>query len=203
MSFGYLCTVYLTKEPAYMTNSTFDKDDQALQLLDAYAQGDASALSTLYDMYIQLMLNYGCCLTSDVELVKDCVQDVFVRLMDKDHAPQVKRMSAYLVISLRNRLVDEFRKGTYFTDTPIANAARNQLTEDAESTYLDAEKTQYQSHLVSRLMGCLTPRQRQAFQLYYIEEKKYDEICKIMDMNYHSVRNLVHRGMLKLRAAAL
>jgi RNA polymerase sigma factor (sigma-70 family) len=69
--------------------------------------------------------------------------------------------------------------------------------------YLESEKTLQQTHLVHRLMDCLTPRQRQAFQLYYIDERKYDEICEIMDMNYHSVRNLVHRGMLKLRAAAL
>ena len=52
-------------------------------------------------------------------------------------------------------------------------------------------------------MEALTPRQREALQLYYLDEKKYDEICQIMNMNYHSVRNLVHRGMLKLRAAAL
>jgi hypothetical protein len=40
-----------------MTNSTIDKDNQALQLLAAYAQGDAAAFSTLYDMYVQQMLN--------------------------------------------------------------------------------------------------------------------------------------------------
>ena len=186
-----------------MTNSTIDKDNQALQLLAAYAQGDAAAFSTLYDMYVQQMLNYGCCLTNDIELVKDCVQDVFVRLMDRQHASRVKRVSSYLIISLRNRLVDEFRKGAFCADTPIAEAARKQVTEDVDWDYLESEKTLQQTHLVHRLMDCLTPRQRQAFQLYYIDERKYDEICEIMDMNYHSVRNLVHRGMLKLRAAAL
>lgn len=186
-----------------MINSTIDKDEQALQLLDAYGKGDVAAFSTLYDMYIQQMLNYGCCITSDIELVKDCIQDVFVRLMDKEHAPHVKRMSSYLIISLRNRLVDEFRKGANITDTSITDIARKNTTEDVESSYLDEEKNLTQSRMVSRLMDCLTPRQRQAFQLYYLDEKKYDEICAIMDMNYHSVRNLVHRGMLKLRAVAL
>ena len=52
-------------------------------------------------------------------------------------------------------------------------------------------------------MSHLTRRQRQAITLYYLEERKYDEICHIMQMNYHSVRNLMHRGMLKLRAAAM
>ncbi len=50
-------------------------------------------------------------------------------------------------------------------------------------------------------MDELTPRQRQVFTLYYIEQRKDEDICDIMQMNYHSVRNLVHRGMLKLRAA--
>lgn len=50
-------------------------------------------------------------------------------------------------------------------------------------------------------MDELTPRQRQVLTLYYIEQRKYEDICDIMQMNYHSVRNLVHRGMLKLRAA--
>ena len=56
---------------------------------------------------------------------------------------------------------------------------------------------------VAHLMQNLTRRQRQAITLYYLEERKYDEICKIMQMNYHSVRNLMHRGMLKLREAAM
>ncbi|MBM6993174.1 MAG: RNA polymerase sigma factor [Prevotella sp.] len=186
-----------------MIRSTIDKDEQALQLLDAYGKGDMSAFSTLYDMYIQQLLNYGRCITSDMELVKDCVQEVFVRLMDKEHAPKVKRMSSYLIISLRNKLVDEFRKGAYLADVSVHDVAKKKMTVDVETRYLDNEKTVQQTKMVNHLMACLTPRQRQAFQLYYIDEKKYDEICEIMEMNYHSVRNLVHRGMLKLRAAAL
>ncbi|KAB5206918.1 sigma-70 family RNA polymerase sigma factor, partial [Bacteroides thetaiotaomicron] len=41
-----------------------------------------------------------------------------------------------------------------------------------------------------------------ALTLYYIEEKKYEDICEIMNMNYQSVRNLMHRGLTKLRSLA-
>ena len=54
--------------------------------------------------------------------------------------------------------------------------------------------------LVKHLLGQLSPRQREALTLYYIEERKYEDICEIMDMNYQSVRNLMHRGLTKLRA---
>ena len=42
-------------------------------------------------------------------------------------------------------------------------------------------------------------RGEQNSSLYYIEEKKYEDICTIMDMNYQSVRNLMHRGITRLR----
>ena len=52
---------------------------------------------------------------------------------------------------------------------------------------------------VKYLLAQLSPRQREALTLYYIEEKKYEDICTIMDMNYQSVRNLMHRGITRLR----
>jgi RNA polymerase sigma factor (sigma-70 family) len=72
-----------------------------------------------------------------------------------------------------------------------------------ERDYLMLEREAMQSEQVSHLMRNLTRRQRQAITLYYLEERKYEEICKIMQMNYHSVRNLMHRGMVKLREAAM
>ena len=65
-------------------------------------------------------------------------------------------------------------------------------------THLDVYKRQ----LVRRLLDQLSPRQREALTLYYIEEKKYEDICEIMNMNYQSLRNLMHRGLTKLRSLA-
>jgi RNA polymerase sigma factor (sigma-70 family) len=76
-------------------------------------------------------------------------------------------------------------------------------SEDVEYDYLNTERELMQTAQVAHLMNHLTRRQRQAITLYYLEERKYDEICDIMKMNYHSVRNLMHRGMLKLREAAM
>jgi RNA polymerase sigma factor (sigma-70 family) len=55
---------------------------------------------------------------------------------------------------------------------------------------------------VAKLLNQLSPRQRKAIILYYIEERKYEDICVIMEMNYQSVRNLIHRGITKLRTCA-
>lgn len=178
-----------------------EREEAAQTLLAAYRQGDQNAFMSLYDMYAEMLLNYGLCITSDKELVKDCVQDVFIKLISKSQDLQVTKVTSYLLISLRNRLLDEFRRKNYMTETAVEDIRISTTVEDVENSYILDESSLNNVRKVQILMNELTPRQRQVFTLYYIEQRKYEDICDIMQMNYHSVRNLVHRGMLKLRAA--
>lgn len=183
-------------------NNIRKREEAAQTLLAAYRQGDQNAFMSLYDMYAEMLLNYGLCITSDKELVKDCVQDVFIKLISKSQDLQVTKVTSYLLISLRNRLLDEFRRKNYMTETAVEDIRISSTTvEDVENSYILDESSLNNVRKVQILMDELTPRQRQVFTLYYIEQRKYEDICDIMQMNYHSVRNLVHRGMLKLRAA--
>lgn len=108
-------------------------------------------------------------------------------------------MKSYLFISLKNKLCDELRKRMYMSDTAVEEINAVSPT-DVEGDYMEEEKTRSNLLLVNNLMDQLSPRQREALTLYYIEEKKYEDICEIMDMNYQSVRNLMHRGLTRLRA---
>ena len=183
-------------------NNIREREEAAQTLLAAYRQGDQNAFMSLYDMYAEMLLNYGLCITSDKELVKDCVQDVFIKLISKSQDLQVTKVTSYLLISLRNRLLYEFRRKNYMTETAVEDIRISSTTvEDVENSYILDESSLNNVRKVQILMDELTPRQRQVFTLYYIEQRKYEDICDIMQMNYHSVRNLVHRGMLKLRAA--
>lgn len=183
-------------------NNIREREEAAQTLLAAYRQGDQNAFMSLYDMYAEMLLNYGLCITSDKELVKDCVQDVFIKLISKNQDLQVTKVTSYLLISLRNRLLDEFRRKNYMTETAVEDIRISSTTvEEVENSYILDESSLNNVRKVQILMDELTPRQRQVFTLYYIEQRKYEDICDIMQMNYHSVRNLVHRGMLKLRAA--
>lgn len=186
-----------------MNATTIAQDDHALQLLTSYREGNDHAFTELYGMFAQMMLNYGSYLTSDKELVKDCIQDVFCKVLDRTHPPRISKMTSYLIIALRNRLVDEFRKRAFTTDSAIEEVCCGLSEESEESLYMAREQEHCREQYLGHLMHHLTPRQHEAFRLYYIEERKYDEICTIMHMDYHSVRNLVYRGMLRLRAAAV
>ena len=174
------------------------------QLVAQFSSGDDRAYAELYDMYVQMLYNYGLKLTSDQELLKDCIHDVLVKLyMKRNDKSVINNLGSYLLISLKNRLVDEFRRQTFTNPNEVETYDYRQAAEDVERDYLCQERATVQSAQVAYLMKHLTRRQRQAITLYYLEERKYAEICSIMQMNYHSVRNLMHRGMLKLREAPL
>lgn len=177
--------------------------ERAKQLAAEFCAGNDHAFSELYDLYVQSLYNYGMKLTQDQELLKDCIHDVFVKVYTKRNEKHtINNLSSYIFISLKNRLLDEFRRNTFADDSEVECYDYRRASEGVEQDYLKTERELFQTAKVAHLMNHLTRRQRQAITLYYLEERKYDEICDIMKMNYHSVRNLMHRGMLRLREAA-
>jgi Sigma-70, region 4. len=52
-------------------------------------------------------------------------------------------------------------------------------------------------------MKTLTSRQREAIYLRYIREVPLEDIASMLNMNYQSTRNLIHRSILKLRKELL
>ena len=171
-------------------------------LLASFQAGNRAAFSQLYNLHINVLFNYGLKLTIDKELLKDCIHDIFVKLYTKkDELGTIDNLRSYLFISLKNKLCDELRRRMYMSDTAVEEVSISTPT-DVEDDYMEEEQRKNEFSLVRRLLDQLSPRQREALTLYYIEEKKYEDICEIMNMNYQSVRNLMHRGLTKLRSLA-
>ena len=95
-------------------------NDKTACLVTAFQSGDVSAFSTLYDMHINLLFNYGCKLTTDKELLKDCIHDVFVKLYTKKaELGIIDNFKSYLLISLKNKLCDERRRRIFMSETAV------------------------------------------------------------------------------------
>ena len=110
---------------------------------------------------------------------------------------------SYLYVSLRNRINDEFRRQTHLCDDEITDANMKPLCDSGEEYSMERmEEEANRTLTMTQYISNLSPRQQQTIHLYYIEERKYDDICQIMGINYQSVRNLMHRSMSRLREMA-
>ncbi|MBO5156837.1 MAG: sigma-70 family RNA polymerase sigma factor [Prevotella sp.] len=155
--------------------------------------------SKLYDQHIDNLFAYGCKITPDRELIKDCIHDVFVKLFTKRHdLDAISNIGSYLIISLRNRINDEFRRTSRIAEEDASSGAY--AAQEDDSLTLEAMEAEQNMHnKLMKNIAKLSPRQQQIIHLYYIEQRKYDEICDIMGINYQSVRNLMHRSISSLR----
>ncbi len=151
----------------------------------------------LYDKNIDNLFAFGSRFTTDRELLKDCIHDVFVKFYTKrEELKYVDNIESYLFISLRNRINDEYRRNAHLCDNEIFEntICLNDDIEDTPDSSYDLTDGD-----IEKLFNKLSPRQRQIINLYYIEQKKYNDICQIMGINYQSVRNLMHRSITRLR----
>ena len=159
--------------------------------------------SQLYNKHIDQLFAFGSRFTSDREMLKDCIQDVFVKLFTRrENLRPIDNVDSYLFISLRNRIHDEFRRNGKITGDEVNDANMQAVAEYEEYNQERMKQQQELTNNVEKFFEKLSPRQRQIINLYYIEQRKYEDICRIMGINYQSVRNLMHRSISRLREYA-
>jgi RNA polymerase sigma factor (sigma-70 family) len=171
---------------------------------ESFKEGDVNALKVLYDHYVDSLYHYGMVLCHDHDKVKDCIHDLFISLWDsrKNFAvPQSGK--AYLLVSLRRRIFDRGSKMDSLTgelDDPEANKA---FDTDHEVKWIQSEDAEKQNQTLEKAMGRLSERQREIIHMKYYQQLEYEEIGRIMDLNYQSARNLVNRALSALRKEML
>jgi RNA polymerase sigma factor (sigma-70 family) len=166
-----------------------------------FRAGDNHAYATIYRMYAKQLLAYGMRFSTDKELVKDCVQNVFVNIYEnRSRLKETDNIKLFLFIALKNSLFRLFEKEkafsmiesiepVFFVDYTI----EDQLEQEED----DRERKQK----IIRVFEILTPRQKEVIYYRYMEEMDFDEIGKIMQMNYQSIQNLIQRSINKARKA--
>ena len=81
--------------------------DEALWML--CLKGDEKAFECLYRRYYQMLLCYGLNINPDQDVVKDAIQDLFVRLMSgRRRLSETTSVKGYLLRALKNSLIDIF-----------------------------------------------------------------------------------------------
>ena len=175
-----------------------EMDDIALWGL--LIKGDQKALEILYQRYYSLLLNYGLRCSTDKELVKDCIQDLFINLHQNTHINVTNiTVRSYLLKALRNNLTYKLATNKE-ADSLDDSVFHIPLNEDLFEQLFP--KNDHDLQLARRLLVAisqLSPNQKTVLYLRYVQELSYKEIADVMDMNIQSSMNLSSRALAKLR----
>lgn len=170
------------------------------ELWQAFLDGDRVAFGRIYDLHIQELLSYGYRITSDRQLIRDSIQDLFMHLWaQRENLSPTDSIKFYLYRSLRNRIIRNAEKESRLsTGEPIL--AENILTDlPLESEWMAGEQSREQGEKLRAAIELLPRRQQEVIQLRYYHDFGLEEIARILHINRQSVRNLLHQAIGRLR----
>ena len=167
---------------------------------ELFLLGDNTAYSWLYNKYVQILFRYGLRLTSDSELIKDCIQELFTTLYinRKQMGYPPANVKVYLFVSLRNNIARAQRRNTKY-ERMEHEMTTFLLEPTVEEQFIDEESEKNQQRLVENILQTLTPRQKEIMYYRYIQELDFKDICTLMNLNYQSAQNLIQRSIKKIR----
>jgi RNA polymerase sigma factor (sigma-70 family) len=180
-----------------------EEDGEDLIEWKGFLEGDDRAFVYFYKKYIHALFNYGMCFTIDRELVKDCIQELFVKLYShRSHLKETENVKLYLFKALKNTLFNAFQK-----DQPFESLEDVSLTCSTnytiEDRLIDDEQEQLKKEKVIHVLELLTAHQKEAIYYRYMEEMSLEDIGIMMNMNYQSIQNLLQRAIRKMRSVCL
>jgi RNA polymerase sigma factor (sigma-70 family) len=163
-------------------------------------RGDRKVLKALYCQYANLLYNYGMHITHHPDLVKDCIQDLFLDLL-KNHQNLSTTTSVkfYLYKALRRKIVYEEKKiNRQLTNLiPAEETAHEQLFYEF-SEVTDKIDTSKKERILQSVQA-LPKRQREVIQLIFFENLSREEIAEIMEIDTKSIYVLTWKAIKSLR----
>lgn len=178
-------------------NKLVDLDDETLWKL--LLKGNIKVLEVLYRRHYDLLLNYGYKFCQDKELVKDCIQDLFVKLHQSNSLSGTNHVKTYLLRGIKNLLIDKLSSMKITED--IEDVKFDLTIDDFTLTFL-FDKNDDDLRLSKQLLEAyqqLPENQKVAIYLRYVRGLSYKEIAEILNIAPQSTMNLVSRALTKLR----
>lgn len=178
-------------------NKLVDLDDETLWKL--LLKGNIKVLEVLYRRHYDLLLNYGFKFCQDKELVKDCIQDLFVKLHQSSSLSDTSHVKTYLLRGVKNLLIDKLSSMKITED--IEDVKFYLTIDDSTLTFL-FNKNDEDLRLSKQLLDAyqqLPENQKLAIYLRYVRGLSYKEIAEILNIAPQSTMNLVSRALTKLR----
>lgn len=162
--------------------------------------GDEKAFSTLFKRYYSYLIQYGNSFSPFSEKIQDCVQDVFTDIwVYRNSLSDTVVVKAYLLSCVRKRIVRLQERDKVFNKSKSVDAIAFLFDFSVEHQLISDELTAGKVAQLNKLVNDLPTRQKEALYLRYHHGLGVDEIAEILNVNYQSANNLLHRALVNIR----
>lgn len=166
-----------------MTNSLTDE-----QLMVLYQNGDFKAFDELYRRHSGKIWSFLKKRINNEEKVEEIYQEVFIKIHKSKNLfnPSLSLMPWVFTIT-KSVMIDALRK----EPNQYQELVTESLTEPTEEVFTPM--------IADNLSTFLSPKQKQALELRYVEGQEFEKIAKILNTSPINARKIVSRSVIKLK----
>ena len=162
--------------------------------------GDRFAFSEIYEEFAEVLFAYGIKITSDRELVKDCIQDLFFNIYRYNiKLQQPEYLEFYLFRSLKNDLIRKVKNKNQQSSLTDENVVLFDLKFLAEQDNHEPEADELRIEALRKILQTISPEKREMLFLKFSTGLNYAEIGEIVGMKADAVKKQVYRTLDDLR----
>jgi RNA polymerase sigma factor (sigma-70 family) len=178
-----------------------DISGQALDWLHQLQYNDEHALALLMETYYVDLYNYASSFTKDEELVKDCIQEVFISLWQRrDTAAAILSPKYYLLRAVKNKVLKSTHQHVRFTGITHTGREYDFFHEfSIERIIIEKQLSEEKAVRLKKIISSLTKRQQEIIYLKYYQHLDHSQIAGLMNITPQSVYNLLHETIQKLK----
>jgi len=154
-------------------------------------------LSNLYQRYMELV--FGVCLKyfKETEQCKDAVMDIFEELRIKLKQHEVENFKGWLHVLARNYCLMKLRSPRNMKTTEFnADFMQTEQNPHLKDEHLEKEENYRQ---LEQCIERLPEEQKQSIELFYLQQKCYNEIVSITGIEWNKVRSHIQNGKRNLK----
>jgi RNA polymerase sigma-70 factor (ECF subfamily) len=162
------------------------------------ADGDRSALATLYDRHAGLMLGLGLRVLRDRGEAEEVLHDVFVEAFRgaATYDPARGSVRTWLFLRMRSRSLDRLKSGARSRSVPLDDLTLERAPAPSPSVTGDERR-------LAEVLAQLPHDQRVVIELAYFEGLSSGEISTRLGVPMGTVKSRTAAALSKLRAAML
>lgn len=167
-----------------------------------FKNGDEKAYALIYQRYFFVLFNYGKKISQDHELIKDCIQELFIKIWNnRENLTETTSIKYYLFTSLKRKMLDVLRK-------PKIELVPDQVIQDEEDVnffeheltdYVDDSDSSPQREKVLKALTRLSTYQQNLLNMKFEKDLSNKEIADELGITIQSVYNAVFKALRSLR----
>jgi RNA polymerase sigma factor (sigma-70 family) len=171
-----------------------------LDVWTRFNTGERSAFSEIYEEFIDSLFAYGYKISHDREMVKDCIQDIFLDLHRlRPNLKNPEYIEFYLFKSLKNAIFHKSQKEKKLQSLHLEGNDNYDFKFEVEQDASELESDLLRLEKLKSILAALDPQKRELLYLKFNSGMNYHEIGQMLNMQADTAKKQIYRLIDQIR----